>query len=102
MVTEFKGDNTYVSDLHASQQGITLDISTSGTYKAEGEKLSMTITGFKIDESKLDAKTKQSLPFITALLEQQKNKPMDGTFKLEGDKLTVSNSGMPGTYDRVK
>lgn len=101
-VTEFKGDNTYVSTIHASQQGMSLDITASGTYKADGEKLSMTISDFKIDESKLDAQTKQMMPLIKGALDQQKNKPMDGTFKLEGDKLTITNGGMPGTYDRVK
>ncbi|HLO97911.1 MAG TPA: hypothetical protein VK171_04885 [Fimbriimonas sp.] len=107
IITEFKGDNTHSSTITASQGGVELVITSSGTYKAEAEKITMTITDFKIDESKLDAQTKKLMPLIKTALDEQKNKPSEGTFKLEddGNSLNITGAaaaGMVGKFTRVK
>jgi hypothetical protein len=100
--TEFLPDGKFVSQVHLEQGAMKLDMSASGTYTAEGEKISLTMTDIKIDESKLPAEVKAFLPQIKQGIDGQKGKKMDGTFKIEGDKLTITGSNMNGSYTRVK
>ena len=81
-VVEFKGDGTFVMNCEISQMGIVAKIDSSGTYKMEGEKLSTTISKFIIDDSQISAAYRQ---VAKSQLEQMMNKPIEGTFKLEGE-----------------
>lgn len=91
ITTEFKKDNTISQSISAPMFG---QVQSNGTYKTEGEKLTVTITQISIGGKD-----------VTSKLPPQMKSSMEtsGTFKVEGDKLTVTgNNGTPTTFNKVK
>lgn len=101
-VTEFMSGGKFVSKVSLVQGPMTLDLEANGTYTTDKDKISLTMGDVKVDESKLSTEVKAILPAIKKGIEAQKGKKMEGTYKVEGDTLTITGGNMNGTYTRVK
>jgi hypothetical protein len=96
VATEFKKDNTFTQNITVAVMPAlpAMQVDISGTYKVEGDKLSLSVN-----------KATVAGKDMTSRLPPQLKSGMgpSGTFKIEGDKMTLTGSdGQATIFNRVK
>lgn len=97
---EFEDGNKLKTAMTGAVMGVEIKIDGNGTYKVEGDKITMTMSEVKLDDSKIPA------AFKSAAKNQIENgdmkKPRTGKLKIDGDTATVTDKAEPLTLTRIK
>ena len=106
-VANFSGSNVTIKlELPLPTGGTPLKMDMSGTYTLAGEKLDISITSAKLDESTVPAALKPMIEANKRQMDDLKTK-MSGTVKFEGDVATYTAKDEKGgdasmTFTKVK
>lgn len=95
---EFNG-GTFNQVVDADVAGMKMHSDTVGTYTYDGKKLVQTVKEVKIDDSKLPEQVKTG---IKAQVEAAKGKSTEFEVKIEGEGMTLTNSGKSAKLTKIK
>lgn len=91
---DFKYEGTLSEPPHYYQ------FKTSGKYKFDSNTVTLAITDYAIDESRLNGASKTNLAQIKASFDELKTHSLVATYTIDGDILMLSGQGITGTYMR--
>jgi hypothetical protein len=98
IVLDFNGGK-FSQSLDVEQMGMKIHADSTGTYKLDGKKLSMTVTDVKVDDSKLPIQVRE---IVKSQIADSKAKTQESDVKFEGDTVTLTSNGKSATLTKVK
>ncbi|HLO97912.1 MAG TPA: hypothetical protein VK171_04890 [Fimbriimonas sp.] len=92
---EFKYEGTL------SEPPLSYQFALSGTFSTDGGSITYMMTDYKIDESRLSGFAKDNYAQIQQGFEELMSEPQGASIFRNGDKMTLTGTGITGDYVRV-